>query len=128
MEELAREIKTLADDVTEEEFRVFVQQHNKALANAFQKPDSIANELRLTVIEKERAPMYLRNRQLRTITFNDFQHFCRNFTKEMKIKAIMQGNLTQDRAHSIVERFVETLNCGKIDNVIMNESKQLRVN
>lgn len=127
MEELAKGIKSLADDVTEEEFRVFVQQQNKTFANLFQKPDAIANELRLTVLEKERQPLYLKNRQLQTITFNDFQNFCRQFTKEMKIKAIMQGNLTQDRALPIIGNFLETLNCGKIENVIMNETNQLRV-
>lgn len=107
----------MVDDISEDEFKVFVQQQYKVYSNIFQKPSAIGNELRLTILEKNRALLTEKNHLLKDITYNDFQEFCRNFTKEMKIKAVMQGNLTHDRALQITEKMLQTLNCEKVIDV-----------
>lgn len=110
-------MKSLVDDISEDEFKVFVQQQYKVYSNIFQKPSAIGNELRLTILENHHAPLTEKNQLLKNLTYNDFQEYCQNLTKEMKIKAIIQGNLTHDRALNITEKMLETLNCGKVIDV-----------
>lgn len=117
IEEFARGIKSLAEDISEDEFKTFVQQQYKVYSNIFQKPSAIGNELRLTILEKYRTPLTEKNQLLKTITYNDFRNFCRDFTKEMKIKAIIQGNISQERATQITEKLLQTMNCGKVNDV-----------
>lgn len=110
-------LKSLADDVTEEQYRVFVQQLSKMYENIFRKPKSIGKELRLSVVQAHHVPLTLKNRRLKKIDFNDFQAFCRQYCDQVKIKAIMQGNLLEDRAQTIMQIVLSNLNCGKIHDV-----------
>lgn len=113
-------LKSLADDVTEEQYRVFVQQLFKTYENIFRKPKAIGKELRLSVVQKHHVPLTEKNRRLKKIDFNDFQKFCRQYCDQVKIKAIMQGNLLEERAHSMMQIVLSNLNCGKILDVSIN--------
>lgn len=113
-------LKSLADDVTEEQYRVFVQQQMKVYENIFRKPRSIAKELRLSVVQAHHVPLNEKNRRIKKIDFNDFQTFCRQYCEQVKIKAIIQGNLLEERAQSIMQIVLSNLNCGKINDVSLN--------
>lgn len=117
VDEFTKYLKRLADDVTEDQFRVFVQQQFKTYENIFLKPKAFVNDLRLSVMERHRVPLNEKNQRLKLIQFNDFQVFCRNFTQQMKIKSIMQGNLKQEHALSIIQQVLSNLSCDKIENV-----------
>lgn len=110
-------LKSLADDVTEEQYRVFLQQLLKVYENIFRKPKSIAKELRLSVVQKHHVPLNEKNRRLKNIDFNDFRTFCRQYCEQVKIKAIMQGNLLEDRAQTMMQIVLSNLECGKINDV-----------
>lgn len=110
-------LKTLADDVTEEQYRVFVQQLAKSYENVFRKPKSIGKELRLSVVQAHHVPLTEKNRRLKKIALNDFQAFCRQYGEQVKIKAVMQGNMLEERALSMMQIVLSNLNCGKINDV-----------
>lgn len=110
-------LKSLADDTTERQFDVFVQQLFKQYENLFLKPKAISREHRLSIIEAHRKPLYEKNQRLRSLCFNDFKQFCRDYCKQIKIKAIMQGNLMEDHAKNIMQNMLNELQCGKIENV-----------
>lgn len=110
-------LKTLADDITEKQFNVFVQQLYQVYENIFLKPKSLSRELRLTVVEARHKPLYQKNQRLRSIRFSDFQQFCRCYCSQIKITAIMQGNISQEQALNIMENVLNELNCGKIEDV-----------
>lgn len=110
-------LKSVADDTTEEQFNVFMQQIYKAYENISLKPKAVSKELRLFVLEAHRMPLNERNQFLSSVTFAEFQQFCRDFCKQLQIKAIMQGNLVKDQALSIMQNALNALDCGKIEDV-----------
>lgn len=110
-------LKSLADDITDEQYRVFVQQLGKLYENIFRKPNSFAKELRLSVVQHHHVPLNLKNRRINKIDFNDFEEFCRQYCRQVKIKSIMQGNFTEERAQSIMQVVLSNLECGKINDV-----------
>lgn len=110
-------LKSLAQDTTEKQFEVFVQQHFKVYENIFLLPKSLSHELRLNIVESHHLPLYEKNKCLRSITFANFQQFCQKYCEQVRIKAIMQGNLTEDRALNIMNNVLNELNCGKVEDV-----------
>lgn len=102
-------LQSLADDITEKQFEVFVQQQYKVYENIFLRPKILAKELRTNILESHHEPLYEKNERLRSIKYSDFQ--------EVRIKAIMQGNLTQNTAHDIMNNVLNELNCGKVNDV-----------
>lgn len=110
-------LKSLADDSTEEQFNVFVQQQFKIYENIFLRPKALSKELRLNVIQSHHQPLYEKNKRLRSIKFADFQQFCRDYCEQVRIKAIIQGNVTEDRALNIMHNVLNELNCGRVKDV-----------
>lgn len=110
-------LKSLADDMTEKQFDVFVQQQFKTYENIFIRPKVLAKELRLNIVESHHQPLFEKNKRLAAITFADFQQFCRKYCEQVRIKAIMQGNITEDRAINIMRNVLNELNCGKVEDV-----------
>ncbi|XP_031625679.1 nardilysin-like [Contarinia nasturtii] len=120
-------LKSLADDTTEKQFEVFVEQLFKTYENIFLRPKVLAKELRLNIIESHHQPLYEKNQRLRSITFSDFQQFCRKYCEKVKIKAIMQGNLTEDRALNIMHNVLNELNCGKVEDLSLIELRTTKL-
>lgn len=107
----------MANDTTEKQFEVFVEQQFKVYENIFLRPKVLSKELRLNIIEFHHKPLYEKNQRLRSLKFSDFQAFCSRYCEKVKIKAIMQGNLTEDRALNIMHNVLNELNCGKVEDV-----------
>lgn len=117
VDELTNCLKSLADNVTEKQFDVFVQQQLKSYGNIFLVPKELSKELRLNIIQSHHQPLNEKNKRLRSITFTDFQQFCRNFCKQVKIKALVQGNVTEERALNVVHNLLNELDCGRVQDV-----------
>lgn len=110
-------LKSLADDITESQFNVFVQQLFKSHENIFLQPKLLSAHLCLNIIQSLHQPLFEKNKHLRSIKFGEFREFCRNFCTEMHIKALTQGNITEDHALNIMHNILNDLNIRKIENV-----------
>lgn len=110
-------LKNLTNEITQELFDTFVQQQFKNYENVFLKPKSINRDLRLSVIDAGHIPLGDKNHILKEITLEDLKSFSVRFCEEMKVKAIMQGNLDANKAKQIMNDAMELLNCNKIKNV-----------
>lgn len=117
IDEIIRCLKSLADDCTEQQFDTFVQETHNSYENVFIQPKPLATHLCFNILQNYHKPLFEKNKHLRTITFSGFQQFCRDFCAEMHIKALMQGNLTEDRALNIMNNVVDALKFQKIENV-----------
>lgn len=117
VESFVASLRTLADDVTEEQFHVFVEQQFKNLENLFVKPMAVNKDFRLSLVDTNHIPLPTRNRTLKTISFDDFKSFCNSFLQEIKIKTVMQGNLDGNQAKDIMNDVQKVLNCGKLKDV-----------
>lgn len=110
-------LKSLADDLTEKQFDVFLQQQFTSYADMFLLPKGLSSELCWNIIQSHGQPLYEKNKRLRSITFADFQQFCRDYCKQVRIKALVQGNVTEERALNVVHNVLNELNCGRVEDV-----------
>lgn len=115
----AESLKSLADAVTEDQFKVFVEQYFKNFENIFLKPRAVSKEFRLSIVDRNHVSLPEKHRVLKTLTFDDFKTFCNDYLRAMRIKAIMQGNLNETTAERIMLDVVKTLDYGQINNVSM---------
>lgn len=113
----SKSLKSLADNITEKQFEIFRQQQLKAYENLFLQSGRLAMELRLTIIQSYHQPLTAKYQRLRTIKFADLQQFCREFCEKVRIKAIMQGNITEDHALNIMQNVLKDLNIRKVEDV-----------
>lgn len=110
-------LKGFADDVSEALFNVFVEQQLRNYENVFLKPKPMIRDLRLSVLDTNHIPLADKNRILKRIKLEDFKAFSQTYLNQVKVKAIMQGNLDVDRAKQIMSEAMELLKCDKIKNV-----------
>lgn len=122
VDDFTRDFRKLPENVTEEELR-------NAIQNAFitdcdaSSVNYYAKQLRTSIIR----PNYLLKpscdanfRFAKSIQLSDFQQFCQRFFKQMKIVALIQGNLSEEAAKSIVQVAETNLDSGKLEEVSCN--------
>lgn len=117
VEEFTNSLKSLLDNTTEELFKVFVDQLLKTYENIFLHPETLSDDLRLTVASTHHMLMNEKNKYLRSLKFTNFQDFCRDFCKQMRVIALMQGNITELHAKSIMQNVLNALNFDEVKDV-----------
>lgn len=110
-------MKSIGDEITEKQFEVFVDRNFKSYENLFIDPNELAGELLSSVINVQHSPMHEKNKRLRSIRFEDFQLFCRNFCQHLRVKSLMQGNIAEERAQAIMQKVLTDLECGIVQDV-----------
>lgn len=81
------------------------------------RPKALSKELRLNIVQSHHQPLYEKNKRLRSITFADFQQFCRHYCDQVRIKALMQGNIHKDHAMEVMQNVLNDLKCGHVEDV-----------
>lgn len=117
VEEFSKALKSLADTSTEEQFNMFTQQLSKSCENILIQPKLLSLHLCFNATQFQRQPLFERHERLRTIKYDDFIEFCRHFCDEMRINALIQGNVTESHAQDVVNCMVNELTFRKIENV-----------
>lgn len=112
-----KSMKTMSHDTIEEEFKVFVEQEIKQQTNLFILPADLACHLNGYVFEDQEAFLIDKLNALKTLQFQDFQEFCHEFLKEMRVKALIQGNITEDAALTVMENMLSGLDCDQVKHV-----------
>ncbi|XP_031638507.1 nardilysin-like [Contarinia nasturtii] len=116
-------LKSLADDITEKQFKVFVEQFIDD-----SEIDLLDTELlRSNVIKSHIHPVYKKNQRIRSLKFAEFQQFCRKYGDQMRIKALMQGNLTEDHALNIMHNVLNELKYGKVEDLSLFELRTAKL-
>lgn len=64
---------------------------------------------------------------LNDITYEDMLDFAENYTKELYVQALMQGNLTEEVAHNVMNSVLTTLNCQNIKEVGSQSQVNFRI-
>lgn len=111
-------------ECAERDFRSVVQKTLRAFRKNFTskyKEIYLTEELRSNVIRSHQMLSVEKVRRLRTIKFVDMQKYWRRYCGEMRMIALMQGNLTSDTAKSIMHAAAASLQCDKIQDVSSSE-------
>lgn len=110
-------LKSVTEDLTENEFKIFVQRQFQKFQNMCLRSNELATDLQLNILESHHQPFYQKYQCLRSINFIGFQQFCQSYCDQMKIKALMQGNITKEHSLNIMHNILNELNCGKVEDV-----------
>ncbi|XP_055843466.1 nardilysin isoform X2 [Episyrphus balteatus] len=105
----------------------FKAHQKKAYFNAVIKPKLLNKDIRLTVLENIRWPLVEKFTILQEISLQEIQEFSKNYTKELYIQALMQGNLIEETAHNVMNSVLTTLNCQKVNDSSLIESRTCQI-
>lgn len=109
--DITMELKNFANIVTEEELRKNIH-HELDVGVCY-----YAMELRSSIARAEHVLCHEQFRMAKSIQLSDMQEFCRKYFKQMKIVGLIQGNLSEDAAKSIMQLVETNLGCGIIEDV-----------
>lgn len=110
-------LKSLLNNSTEHQFKLAVAEQLKSNQDGSRLPENLSEHLGRNVQKYQRQPIYMETHHLRSVKFEDFQEFCRKFTNEMQIKALIQGNVIKTHALDIINKMLNELEFKKIENV-----------
>lgn len=117
VEIFSKTLKLLAFGPTRELFKIVVQQQGEIYEREFLDPDSLVRELHSTVFGSHHHPLWEKYKRLRSISFWDFQQFCRSFCEQVEIVTFVHGNIDKDQSRKIMQNFLNDFQCKRIKNV-----------
>lgn len=74
-------------------------------------------EVRLSIIQNVYYTCYERYNLLNSLTLEDLMDFGDKFLKELHIVSVIQGNVTQEHALSVMENILTEIQCQSISDV-----------
>lgn len=126
--DLTRELKNSSENITEEEFNMALHselaEYYSAISMCVQ--ERYTGDLLKSIIRTEYVSCHDLYRHAKSMQFSDLQNLCRRFFEQMKIVALIQGNLTEDAAKSIMLSVETNLGCGRIENVSCARTVEFR--
>lgn len=110
LNDITMTLKNIAENVTEEELRENIY-HDLNMWTYY------AVDVRTSIIQTGHALCHDKFRHAKSTTLSEMQVFCHEYFKQMKIVALIQGNLSETAAKSIMQMVETNLGCGKIEDV-----------
>lgn len=111
-------LKSLATGPSKEEFKFLVEDLSEMYENELLDPVTMADELYYSVMQPQFHPNWDRHKRLHSISFSDFQQFCRRFCQYVQFSATMYGNLYKDHGIEITEFFLNNFPCNKRNEIV----------
>ena len=71
----------------------------------------------MSIVENIRWPSIDKYKCLNDITLQDMLDYSDNYTNQLYVQTLMQGNLTEESAHNVMNSVLSTLNCQHIKEV-----------
>ncbi|KYN03878.1 Nardilysin [Cyphomyrmex costatus] len=113
--------------VTKDLFEIVKVQQLKTYYNSFIKPGKLARDVRSWVLKLVHYTHVDTHTALRGINFEEFQNFVKDFTDNLYIQCLVQGNMTQDAAMKTVLKCVEIINCGPLLYSMLPEMRVTKI-
>lgn len=117
-------LKSLLSNPSETEFQMAVQKQLKTIERNLLEPAWLSRVLSNSVTRSKAMLIFEKIKDLRSATFADFQELCRKYGEEMKVKALIQGNVAKSHALDVANKMVNVLNFKKIEDVSINLQNQ----
>lgn len=73
--------------------------------------------LRLTLLDSHFVATHHKYEVIKSIKLHEFKEFAKEFTKEMRIVSLMQGNIDANKAHGIMDNVLQSLQCKPVECV-----------
>lgn len=108
-------MRSVIDAVTDDKFRTAIGVYLRYLDT--EHPSNVADRMIKYFTCDDNISGLEMKRMLRQIQLDDLTAFVRDMWKQMKIVAIIQGNLTEPMAQSIMQTVLTNVNCEKVIDV-----------
>lgn len=118
---------SLEREMRETQLDCFKAHQKKAYFNAVIKPKLLNKDIRLSLLENIRWPLVEKFTILPKISLEDIKEYSKSFSKQLYVQALMQGNLSEEFAHNVMNAVMTTLNCQKIEEFYLIESRTCEV-
>lgn len=124
---ITKAMVSMREHITEEQLEVFKKHQKKGYFNALIKPKALNKDIRLCIVENIRWPIIEKYKCLNEVTLEDMLEFVDKYTKELYVHTLMQGNLTEEAAHNVMNSVLTTLNCHNIKETKYIESRTVQL-
>lgn len=111
LHDVTKNLIKFSENVTKEEFQNAIEKENGLGLGDFPA------DLRTNIIRVGHVLRHDKFRCTKSLKLSDIQHFSRQLFKQLKIVALIQGNLTAEEAKSIMRTVESNLGCEKIEDV-----------
>lgn len=122
IEDMFKELKDLSENITEEEFNRALQSelHDYYTIISMRVQEYYTGDLLESIIRSEYPSCHDIYHIAKSMRLFDMRNLCQQFFKQMKILALIQGNLTAEEAKSIMRTVETSLSCGKMEKVSLH--------
>lgn len=127
VEKVTEVLNTLKDITESNVVEVMRRQMLRNYHNAFIRSKGLCKELRLSVLQNVYWPMYEKHTIAKELTDEELKAFIKKFFTHLKVKALIQGNITNDAAIKITEKLVATLGAQPLTTPIKQCTKELPI-
>lgn len=114
VETITKTIVFMDEYITEELFEFIKTVAKEFMLDILNQPKTLNEDLFFSVVDYLRFPLIDKYKCIDDVTLNDVFEFSKKYTKELYIKALMQGNLIEESAHNVMNSVLTILNCGNI--------------
>lgn len=115
--EFTKTLKTLADRITEEQFRVCVEKTKKDYENELIKPSLLKRDLHSSILDASHISLFDKKNVLKTLELKDFQEFHRKFLRKVQVANVTNDCEIRQGTNKIMNEIQNVLGCGKTEYV-----------
>ncbi|XP_023307917.2 nardilysin-like [Lucilia cuprina] len=115
------------DILDEKQLEIFKKQLQKDFYNSLIRPEVVNTNLHSFVLKENYWLLNEKYKFINDISLEDIQTFGKEFTQEMYVQALIQGNLEQKSALKIMDTVMEQLNCGEIKERSLMDDRGIEI-
>jgi nardilysin len=95
---VSKDIKSFSDNMNQSNFDTFKAQQKEKFSNRILESDNLNSEYLIEIISSDYYHDLEKYQKIDGITFENLQKFVAKYFSQMKIKVLVQGNMTKDQA------------------------------
>ncbi|XP_017963608.1 nardilysin [Drosophila navojoa] len=127
VESIAEAMIRVPSMLNDEMLATFVKDQRKTYFNTLIKPRALNRDVRLCVVEHLRWLMIDKYKSLNNITLKDLQEFATLFPQQLYVQGLVQGNVTEEQAHNVMNTLLSRLGCVQIEEHYYVEDRTVQL-
>lgn len=125
VDRITKEMQSLFDEVDEHKMQTAIDGYKEGLD--MEGGSATVDRLISTLVCARYVSKFAIKEQLRQMRLDDLRTFCRDLWMQMKVIALIQGNMTEETAQSIMQTTLTNVDCAKIEDVSSSGPTWIRV-
>ncbi|XP_055626814.1 nardilysin-like isoform X2 [Toxorhynchites rutilus septentrionalis] len=123
VDELTKAMKEFEKNVVSDEFNIIKEKLFKHYYNDIIKASKFSRDVRLKIVQETHWTVLDRLNDLLNLTVNDLKLFSKEFFQQIKIQALIQGNILKEDAIDVMSKVLVNLGGGRIADKLLIDSR-----